>query len=127
MLTFLGATYKELDKKEEAMHVFEEAIQEDCEYEEAIFNLATLEEESNQTRAIELFERAIQIDPDYGAAHERLGVTLQKRKDFTQAEYHFRRSIDIKPSNIWPHLYLANLMAVRGEKDEAEREPRLSP
>jgi tetratricopeptide (TPR) repeat protein len=90
VLTFLGATYKALDKKAEAIHFCEEAIQEDCKYEEALFNLATLEEGSVQTRAIELFERAIQIDPDYGAAHERLEGTLQKRNDFTEAEYHFQ-------------------------------------
>jgi protein O-GlcNAc transferase len=124
VLNFLGATYKSLDDRDAARRAFEEAIQEDSEYAEALYNLATLEEDTDPTRAIEHLELAARAEPGYAVAEEKLGTLLQKAGDLMGAEYHFRRSIEADPVNVWSHLYLANLLATRGENDAAEREYR---
>jgi tetratricopeptide (TPR) repeat protein len=58
-LSLLGATYQALDNQAGAKLAFEEAIQRDKEYTEAIYKLATIEAEANPLRAIELFELAL--------------------------------------------------------------------
>lgn len=124
VLNFLGATHKALEDRDAARRNFEQAIQEDGEYAEALYNLAGLEEDNDPTNATAHLERALQVDPSYTAAHEKLGTLLQKRKDFVVAEYHFRRSIEADALNVWSHLYLANLLATMGANAEAEREYR---
>lgn len=38
-----------------------------------------------------------------------------------EAEYHFRRSLEINPADYFSHLYLANLLAVQDQDEEAEK------
>src|SRR5580658_4679519 len=120
LLTQLGAAHVALNDNPGARAAFEEAIQVDPNYEEALYNLAVLEEESNPPEAISLLERAIQIDADYAEAHQALGRLYQTTKDLLRADYHFRRSLDIDPADYWSNVYLANLLAVQGRDEEAE-------
>jgi tetratricopeptide (TPR) repeat protein len=120
-LTLLGCAYLALGNSTAAQDAFEEAVQIDERYEEAIYNLAAMLEGTNSTRAAELLERAIEIDPGYSAAHQRLGILRQRSGDVIRAEYHFRRALEADPTDYWSHLYLANCLAVQGRKDEAEQ------
>jgi len=126
VLTFLGNTYVALDDPSAARRAFEEAIQLDADYEEALYNLALLDEKTNPERSMELLDRAIQIDPDYLMAHQTVGRLLQRAKDLAGAEYHFRRCLEIDPTDYWSLLYLANILAVQGRKSEAEHCYRLA-
>jgi len=120
-LTLLACSYLALGDCTAAQDAFEEAIQIDPRYEEAMYNLATMQVETNPTRAAELLERAIEIDPDYSLAHQRLGVLRHSSGDLIQAEYHFRRSLEADPTDYWSHLYLANCLAVQERETEAEQ------
>jgi tetratricopeptide (TPR) repeat protein len=120
-LTLLGATYVSLEDIPSAREAFEEAIELDPNYEEALYNLAALEEEGNLQRSRDLLERAIQIDPDYSIAHQMLGRVCQHMKDRTRAEFHFRRCLEIDPTDYWANLLLANLLGVLNRNDEAEQ------
>ena len=121
VLTFLGNINVALDDPNAARHAFQEAIQLDPDFEEALYNLAVLDEKMNPERSMELLDRAIQIDPDYLMAHQALGRLLQKAKDLARAEYHFRRCLEIDPTDYWSLLYLANALAVQGKSKEAEQ------
>jgi len=121
VLTLLGCSYLALGDFTAAQAAFEEAIQVDPQYEEAMYNLAGMHEERNPARAVELLERAIEIDPDYSLAHQRLGVLRHHGGDLIRAEYHFRRSLEADPTDYWSHLYLANCLGVQGRETEAER------
>jgi tetratricopeptide (TPR) repeat protein len=121
LLTFLGATYAAAGNAHEAQSAFEEAIGIDPNYEEALYNLAKIEKDVDARKAIDLLERAIAVDPDYSLAHQELGKLYQHAGDLTNAEYHFRRSIDGDPTDYWSHLFLANLFAAQGKNIEAER------
>jgi tetratricopeptide (TPR) repeat protein len=120
-LTFLGATYRALEDNASAREAFEEAIQLDPDYEEALYNLAMLEKESAPQRSRNLLERAVQIDPEYFIAHLVLGRVCQRMKDLARAEHHFRRCIEIDPTDYWSNLFLANLLGVLKRNAEAEQ------
>lgn len=121
ILTQLAGTYVALADYASARDAFEEAIQIDPNYEEALYNLAVLDEKPNPPRSLELLERAIQIDPDYLLAHQALGRFAQRAKDLARAEYHFRRSLEIDPADYWSHIYVANLLGVQERNVEAEQ------
>lgn len=125
-LTLLGATYVALAEVAHAEGAFEEAIRIDPDYEEALYNLATLVEEKDPQRSICLLDRAIQIDSNYGIAHQVLGRLYQKANDLVRAEYHFRRSLEIDPADYWSNMYLANLLGVQGRNVEAEQTYRFA-
>jgi len=121
VLTLLGCAYLGLGDLTAAQHAFEQAIQIDPRYEEAMYNLAAMNQERNPARPVELLERAIEIDPDYSLAHQRLGVLRHRSGDLIRAECHFRRSLEADPTDYWSHLYLANCLAVQGRETEAEQ------
>lgn len=121
VLTFLGNIYVALDDLDAARHAFQEAIQLDRDYEEALYRLAVLDEKLNPERSMELLDRAIQIDPDYLMAHQALGRLLQRAQDVAKAEYHFRRCLEIDPTDYWSLIYLANALAAQGKSKEAEQ------
>ncbi|HEV3254738.1 MAG TPA: tetratricopeptide repeat protein [Candidatus Acidoferrales bacterium] len=98
-LTFLGATYRALGDNTAAREAFAEAVQRDANNAEALYNLAITEEGNEPHRSIELLERAIDIDPRYFAAHQELGKLYRKAGDLPRAEYHFRRSVEIEPTD----------------------------
>lgn len=126
LLTQLAGTYVALAEYTAARNAFEEAIRIDPDYEEALYNLAVLDEKTNPQKSVELLERAIQIDPDYALAHQALGRLSQRGKDLTQAEYHFRRSLEIDPADYWSNMYMANLLGVLGRNEEAEQTYRFA-
>lgn len=126
LLTQLAGTYVALAEYTAARDAFEEAIRIDPDYEEALYNLAVLDEKTNPRKSVELLERAIQIDPDYALAHQALGRLSQRAKDLTQAEYYFRRSLEIDPADYWSNMYMANLLGVLGRNEEAEQQYRLA-
>lgn len=118
--TLLGTAHAVRGNDEEARAAYARALLIDNNYEEAYYNMAKLEENANPTNAIELLETAIRIEPKYSLAHRELGRLYEDRGDFPRAEYHFRRSLEIDPTDYWSHLFLANLLAVQGKSAEAE-------
>jgi tetratricopeptide (TPR) repeat protein len=130
-LTLLGAACARLDDAAAAREAFEEAIKIDPNYDEAMYNLATIEEKTDPPKARELLESAIQIDPDYALAHQMLGRVFTRLKDLDRAEFHYRKCLEIKPTEYWNYLFLAGLLAARKRNSEAEeiylRAIKLSP
>jgi tetratricopeptide (TPR) repeat protein len=122
LLTQLGAVQVALEDDDAAAKSFEEALRLDDCYEEAMYNLAVLHTETQPNDAVRLLERAIEIDPAYGLAHQKLGVLIQKRGDLANAEYHFRRCLEINPKDYWSMLYLANALSAQGKLAESGEE-----
>ena len=125
-LTLLGAAYAHLDDFVAAKEAFEEAINLDPNYEEALCNLALIVRKTDLQKSRGLLERAVQIDPNYKKAHHALGGVCQKMKDFDRAEFHYQRCLEIDPADYWSNLYLANLLGVTKRNDEAEQTYRLA-
>jgi Tfp pilus assembly protein PilF len=106
--------------------LFEEAISLDPNYEEALFNLATLVKKDDPKKAVSLLRRAVEIDARYVAAHRELGVLLQREHDLVEAECHLRRALEFDPADYWAQMYLANLLGVQGRNAEAEQTYRVA-
>lgn len=124
LLTLLGVTFAAQGDEKAARKALNDAVLLDPGYEEAYYNLALLAQNRDPEEARRLLEKAIELDSDYATAHQKLGILLQKTGDVLQAEYHFRRCLEIDAADYWSHLYLANALAIQGRDDEAEREYR---
>ncbi|MFY9853805.1 MAG: tetratricopeptide repeat protein [Terracidiphilus sp.] len=120
-LTLLGAAYARLHDNPSAKNAFEEAIEIDSNYDEAMYNLAVIEERTDPPKARDLLERAIQIDPGYWLAHHVLGRVFVRLKDLARAEFHYRRCMEINPASYWNYLYLAGLLVGLKRNEEAEQ------
>jgi tetratricopeptide (TPR) repeat protein len=124
-LSLLGTAYYRLSEKDGAKEAYSAAIELDGSYEEAYFNLGTLEQkEGNDAEAERLLRSAIQLDPKRLGSHGRLGVLLHKRGRHLEAESEFRLCIETDPSDYFSHLYLANTLGVQGRETEAEQQYR---
>jgi len=125
-LTFLGGAYLALEDYDAARQAFEEALLVNPQNEEALYNIATIDAKKDPQKSIDLLEKAVEIDPDYSAAHQQLGRLYHGERDLARAEYHFRRSFELDPHDVFSSLYLANILAVQGKTTEAERTYRLA-
>lgn len=119
-LVLLGAAYLARGDNAAAQAALEEALQLDPDNAEAVYDLALTFEPRDTGKAIRLVEAAIDLRPDYFLAHQTLGRLLHKSGDLAKAEYHFRRCLEIKPSDVRSLLYVANVLAVQGRVAEAE-------
>src|SRR5262245_42403462 len=118
--TFLGTTLAALGDTGGAEDGFRQALRLDPNYEEAYFNLALLIADRDRDEAMRLLEPAVDLDPGYAEAHQQLGILKQKEGDSLAAEYHFRRCVELDPTDYWSHLYLANALALQNRTSEAE-------
>jgi len=63
--------------------------------------------------AVVELERAVQGDPLQLTIRTFLAVCLGAAGRYTEAEEHFRQTIDLDPNFVWAHYYLAELYAAR--------------
>lgn len=79
------------------------------------------------TRSREFASRALAIDPGSAEAHTSLGrTTMLVDWDWTTAESHFQKAIELRPRYATAHQWYAYLLSATGRHDEAEREARQS-
>jgi serine/threonine-protein kinase len=69
--------------------------------------------------ALVLARRAVRLDPDVGETHGALGLTLDAKLVFDEAEQSYRRSIALSPGNAVAYLTLGEMKTTLGELDEA--------
>ena len=48
-------------------------------------------------QALDAYEKAIELQPDYISPHLNIGIMLQKRKQFKDAETHYRKVLELQP------------------------------
>ena len=73
-------------------------------------------------RIEDLLRESIEREDEFWEAHYELGVLLEKRRDFAQAEEHLRRAADLNPSASKPHYRLARVYQRLGKTREARQE-----
>lgn len=108
---FLGFTLTQLDRDDEAMDCYYQALQLDPNYEEAHYNLGCCYKLQNQPAQAEShFRKAIEIDPKYSRAYAELGIVLKKKGEIKEAVQLLRKSIRLNPNYGWSRVYLANTL-----------------
>ena len=84
------------------------------------YNLAkTLADQERFEEAAPAFEAALMLKPGAKQAWTGLGQTLAELGRPFDAEVCFRRTIALDPGNIYARMYLARILAGRGEKESA--------
>ena len=99
----LGSAYNNLKiNLEEAVREFREALRLDPKFAVASFNLGiALNSLGRYEEARQAYEKAARINPDYTNPHVNLGVMyLERYGDRAKALYHFRRVLEIDPTNV---------------------------
>ncbi|MCK4776187.1 MAG: hypothetical protein KAT30_15435, partial [Candidatus Krumholzibacteria bacterium] len=71
-------------------------------------------------RAREYSEKALSIDPNLAAANAVLGgVAYDYEWDWDNAEYQFRRALDVNPNDVTTHQWYAEFLTRMGRHEEA--------
>jgi serine/threonine-protein kinase len=68
---------------------------------------------------IVLARRAVSLDPDIGETHAALGLTLDAKMQFDEAERYYRRSMELSPGDAFAYLTLGEMKTTLGELEEA--------
>ena len=115
----LGREMKKMGRFNEAIELFERALQIWPGSDRAWLNLAdTLAVTGRRSEAIECYERVLKLQPNDAAVHFNLGVTLLEEGSKTDAIKHLRRAIEIKPRFAKAHYRLGKILSESGESAE---------
>ena len=94
---------------------FQEALRQDPENEEALFNLALLEKSDRPWEAERMLVRALELDPEFGAAMRELGFLYLGRGLLAEAEELLCKAVELDPEDTWASVYVGNLMYRKGD------------
>lgn len=100
----IGNILQDKDKINEAVYMFNQAINKDPKYYQAHYNLGyiyLIQEKPNM--ALTEFKKAVKYKPDFSYGYYNMGCAYLKLKDWRNARYNFFRAMDIKNSD--PNIY----------------------
>ena len=72
-----------------------------------------------------LLRESLERNEEYWESHYELGVLLEKKRDFPEAEKHLERAVALNPDSSKPHYRLARVYQRLGKAREAKREREL--
>ena len=117
----IGAAYKGLGQKKEAIHHFGLAARLKPDYAEAFNNLGTvLTDNDDFDKAEKNFKRALSLNPKYAKAHCGLGNIALTQGRTEEATKHYNQALVIDPNSLESHSNLGRAYVDLGCFDEAE-------
>jgi Flp pilus assembly protein TadD len=119
VLNALGVALYHLGRYQESEQRYREAIDIDPEFDDALFNLASLLQ-ANPAAAEPLLRRTLKINPKYPGARALLGLMLLSSGQEHEAKVALRKALKISPRDHVAMLGLAHLARVEGRFDEAQ-------
>jgi tetratricopeptide (TPR) repeat protein len=116
----LGEAVQGCGRPDEAIALFQKAVQIDPGFAEGHSNLGVLLANSGRRdEAIGEYRRALEIDPQFAMAYYNLGIVLGNCKQIDEAIDQYQHALKIDPRLTLAHCNLANLLSERGRFDEA--------
>jgi tetratricopeptide (TPR) repeat protein len=116
----LGCALSELDRDDEAIAEFEEALRIRPDLAAARVNLGlALERRKNIDAALEQYRQAVRYEPTLAEAHYNLGVILANRGQNDEAIVEFQNTLKYKPDQANAHYNLATCLDGQGKCAEA--------
>ena len=116
----LGNVLLQEGRTDEAIALFQQALQIKPDYADAYYNLGNaLLHETKVDDAIALYRRALQLNPDYAKAHINLGNALILEGKMDEAMDHYQQALQITPNDAEAHIDLGNALLQKGKADEA--------
>ena len=115
-----GNALNKLENYEEAIVVFDKAIEIKSDFETA-YNCKgyALHGLKKYEEAIAAFEKAIELDHDYADAYNGRGATLSKLGKYEEAIVEYDRVIELMPNAAVPYAYKGNTYIFLKQYDEA--------
>uniref|UniRef100_A0A7S4ULL8 protein O-GlcNAc transferase n=1 Tax=Guillardia theta TaxID=55529 RepID=A0A7S4ULL8_GUITH len=116
----LANVLKDLDRNEESLAAYQEALELDPPFKAAIFNnMALVHGTLNQNDlVIASYEKAMRIDPRVPETHNNLASYYQAVGDMTNAVKHYKQAVQLKPDKGFL-LNLAYALGAKGETAES--------
>ena len=116
----LGSGLTRLGKIDNALAAYQKALDLQPDYSPALVNMGKIYYQTrNLQRALEIWERAEVVDPASEELQNNLGTISVQMNQLENAEYHFRRSVEIQPYYFLGWLHLAQVMQIEDRHDEA--------
>jgi serine/threonine-protein kinase len=116
----VGYALMKLDRMDEALDHFQEAVRLDPKYAAAQFDLGdVLQRKGRLDEAVTHFQQAFEIDPELGAAQVSLGAAACAQGRFDDALAHYQQAARIDPGDAMAHDGLCFVLRVKGQLDEA--------
>lgn len=119
-LYHVGRCYKKLRKHDEALALFERALELNAEFRSAKLELAKHYTKSDSEKAIDLVEQCIQGDPLEPAYWGVLGSIYFEQERFKEAEETFEKYLELEPGDVRSITNLAACKDEQGKEAEAE-------
>lgn len=86
---------------------------------DALANLATVLKRQDREAALVLYERALALNPDHAESHFGLAGVLRRLERYEEAERHYRRTLELRPSLTLVRRELARFFYYRQRFEEA--------
>jgi tetratricopeptide (TPR) repeat protein len=119
-LNNLGSALARAGRSDEAMPLFEKAIEIEQNYPEAHNNLGgAFYNQRRMAEAIEQFSTAVRLKPDYAVAHLNLGLALHNRGRLDEAVAQYQEVIRLRPEDAEAHNHLGAALRSLGRGQEA--------
>jgi protein O-GlcNAc transferase len=116
----LGTIYAEVERIEDAIAAYDQALTLNPKYAEVYFGLGNLElNRGNDDEAIVQFQKAIMARPNFAKPYVNLAFVLEKRAQLDLAITYLRQAIQIDPSFVEAHRNLGILLRKQGKIEEA--------
>lgn len=87
--------------------------------------LGASKDETAMAEIESLLRESLERNEEYWESHYELGVLLEKKRDFPEAEKHLERAVALNPDSSKPHYRLARVYQRLGKAREAKREREL--
>jgi tetratricopeptide (TPR) repeat protein len=135
LLTTLGFTLIQLEKRAEAVEVFGRTVRLYPDYPPARYGLGSAYGRLGELKLAQAeYERAVQLAPNYTEAWSGLADIAERRHAFDESRAHVQRALAIDPHHLDALLTLARLESVKRDYTGAETrirrvltDPRLTP
>src|SRR5262249_33650029 len=103
----LGEVYRALNRPEEALAAFEEALRRSPNLPQARNNMRIIYALTGRhTQAIESWRLAIELDPGYSSAYNNIGNLYQTQARIPESIEAHQKAVDLKPDDAWYHSNL---------------------
>lgn len=118
----IGNILQDQSKTDEAVFMYNKAIQTDDKYYKAYYNLGNIYLKDNKPNmAIEQYKQVIKLKPDYPYAHYNLGCAYIKLGKYSKAKYELLLATDYKNTVPDFHYNLAYVYKKLNKPKEAQR------
>ena len=114
-----GALLHSMGKYQEAVGALETSIRLDSKLFQSYYSLGIVYSDLNENeKAVESYYKALEVNNKSAAAHNNI-ANLFSNTNNPEAEYHYKKLVELEPNEVYPRLNMANYFIKQGQFNEA--------